>query len=88
METAREGALLKYVITIQRAIRGWYQRRTFLRLKKTIIMIQSAFRAAEARVAYHEMKVGYARLQGIIKFLFENFPTILQLFCASISITF
>ena len=64
MENAREAALLKYVITLQRAIKGWYQRRVFQKLRNSVLMIQSRFRAAQARIAYHEMRIGYARLQG------------------------
>lgn len=66
MENAREAALLKYVLTLQRAIRGWYRRRMYLKLRASALMIQSRFRAAQARIAYHEMKVGYARLQGFL----------------------
>ena len=69
MEDAREAALLKYVIRIQRAVRGWYQRRTFLRLKNSILMIQTRFRGIRSRVAHKEMANGYARLQGILLFL-------------------
>ena len=64
MENARENALLKYVITLQRAWRGWYHRRQYIKLRNSALMIQSRFRAAQARMAYHEMKIGYARLQG------------------------
>jgi len=44
LKSNKKAALLKYVIRIQRAVRGWYQRRTFLRLKTSILMIQTRFR--------------------------------------------
>ena len=56
MENARENALLKYVVTLQRAIRGWYHRRQFLKLKACALMIQKQFRKSQALIAYNDMK--------------------------------
>ena len=65
MEVGREKALLKYVLVLQRAIRGWYAKRTFQRLKRSVVKIQALWRAYRARKAYREMTAGYGRLQEL-----------------------
>jgi len=65
MEVGREKALLKYVLVLQRAIRGWYAKRTFQRLKRSVVKIQALWRAYRARKAYREMIQGYGRLQAL-----------------------
>ena len=65
MEVGREKALLRYVLTLQRAIRGWYAKRTFQRLKRSVVKIQALWRAYRARKAYREMTAGYGRLQAV-----------------------
>jgi len=65
MEVGREKALLRYVLVLQRAIRGWYAKRTFQRLKRSVVKIQALWRAYRARKAYREMTAGYGRLQAL-----------------------
>lgn len=52
LEVAREQSIEKFVVVIQRAVRGWYARRTFQRLKKSVCTIQSMWRSYLARRDY------------------------------------
>ena len=65
LEIAREQAISKFVIVIQRAVRGWYAKRTFQRLKNSIVTIQSMWRGYLARRDYKVMVSGYQRLQAL-----------------------
>lgn len=57
LEVAREEAIEKFVVVIQRAVRGWYARRTFQRLKKSVVTIQSMWRAYLAKRDYKVVSI-------------------------------
>ena len=65
LENHREKSLLKYILVLQRAVRGWYAKRTFQRLKRSVVKVQAIWRAYRARKAYREMTAGYGRLQAL-----------------------
>lgn len=44
LEQERDRVLTKKILTLQRAIRGWYHRRRFLRMRKNVIIIQRYWR--------------------------------------------
>ena len=57
LEIAREEAISKFVVVIQRAVRGWYARRTFQRLKRNVVTIQSIWRGYLARRDYRVVSI-------------------------------
>ena len=65
LENYREKSLLKYILVLQRAVRGWYAKRTFQRLKRSVVKIQALWRAYRDRKAFREMTAGYGRLQAL-----------------------
>ena len=43
LENHREKSLLKYILVLPRAVRGWYAKRTFQRLKRSVTNILVSF---------------------------------------------
>ena len=67
LEQERDRVLTKKILTLQRAIRGWYYRRRFLRLRASSIIIQRFWRGYNQRKKYQAMRIGCQRLQALIR---------------------
>lgn len=67
LEQERDRVLTKKLIIIQRCIRGWIQRRRYLRLRNATIIIQRQWRRKTQRKRYLEMRSGFLRLQALIR---------------------
>ncbi|XP_018330659.1 myosin-VIIa-like [Agrilus planipennis] len=67
LEQERDRVFSKYVVVLQRAIRGWIYRRRFQKLRQAAIVIQKHWRARGYRTKYLIMRNGYQRLQAIIR---------------------
>lgn len=52
LEQERDRVLTKKILTLQRAIKGWYYRRKFLTLRKNAIVIQRYWRGFIQRKKY------------------------------------
>nr|XP_022919052.1 myosin-VIIa-like [Onthophagus taurus] len=66
LEQERTKILSKYIITLQRHIRGFICRRRYQNLKKAALIVQKHWRARGYRSRYLKMKNGYQRLQAVI----------------------
>ena len=55
LEVYREKSLLKYILVLQRAVRGWYAKRTFQRLKRSVVKIQALWRAYRDRKVFEPL---------------------------------
>ena len=64
IEHMREQVLANKILVLQRSIRGWAQRRKFVRAKHSALLIQSAWRGYVARRRYALMRRGFMRLQA------------------------
>lgn len=67
LDQERSRILSKYVLTIQKAIKGWIYRRRFLKLRQAAIVVQKYWRARGYRSRYLLMKCGFQRLQARIR---------------------
>lgn len=67
LENLRNTVLEKYVVLIQKNVRGWICRRRYQKLKKAALVVQKHFRAKGYRERYIVMRNGYKRLQATIK---------------------
>lgn len=67
LEELRNVVLKRYVIIIQKNVRGWICRRHYQNLRKAAIVMQKHFRARGYRQRYIIMRNGYKRLQAIIR---------------------
>jgi myosin-7 len=65
LEQMREDVLAKKILILQRCIRGWAQRRRFMRAKHSALRIQAAWRGYVQRKSYKIMRLGFARLQAV-----------------------
>lgn len=67
LETERDRIMTQKLLTLQRAIKGWFYRRKFLRMRNNAITIQKFWRGYIYRKRYRAMKIGYQRLQALIR---------------------
>lgn len=67
LEQERDRVMTHKYLTVQRAIKGWYYRRKFLRLRTSVVVIQRMWRGYIHRKRYRAMKIGYQRLQALIR---------------------
>ncbi|RWS12698.1 myosin-VIIa-like protein 2 [Dinothrombium tinctorium] len=67
LEQERDRVLTRNIVTLQRAIRGWYYRRRFLRMKRSALIIQRIWKGYVQRKRYKAMRLGYKRLQAFIR---------------------
>ncbi|XP_039618680.1 unconventional myosin-VIIa [Polypterus senegalus] len=64
LEVARDKALNEKAILIQRVLRGYKHRKTFVKQRKAAVVLQSAWRAYKCRKLYRVVQLGFARLQA------------------------
>ncbi|KAG8445369.1 hypothetical protein GDO86_010234 [Hymenochirus boettgeri] len=67
LEVEREKSITSKAILIQKVIRGYKDRKRFLRQRESAIKIQSAWRGYYSRKAFRKMQHGFLRLQAIIR---------------------
>lgn len=67
LEELRNKILERYMIVIQKNIKGWICRRRYQKLRKAAVIVQKHFRARGYRSRYLTMRNGYKRLQATIK---------------------
>lgn len=67
LEMERSRVLSKYILLIQKVVKGWLCRKKYLRLKATAIVVQKHWRARGYRSRYLIMRNGYQRLQALIR---------------------
>lgn len=67
LEQERDRVITSNIVTLQRAIRGWYHRRRYKQMRKSAIVIQSKWKAYIYRKHYLEMKIGFQRLQALLR---------------------
>jgi myosin-7 len=65
LEQLREQALARKILVLQKCIRGWAQRRKFLRAKHSALLIQAQWRGHRQRREYRAMRHGFMRLQAL-----------------------
>lgn len=87
LEIERSRVLSKYILLIQKVIKGWLCRKKYLRLKAAAIIVQKHWRARGYRSRYLLIRNGYQRLQAIIRsrmltYKFESIRTPLRGFQA------
>ncbi|KAG1715049.1 Myosin-VIIa [Nymphon striatum] len=67
LEQERDRVLTRKILILQKAIRGWYWRRLYLRMKEASVLIQKVWRTYNQKKKYQAMRVGYMRLQAMIR---------------------
>lgn len=67
LDQERARILSKYILVLQRAIRGWIYRRWFKRLRAAAIVFQKHWRARGYRNRFLTIQNGYHRLQASIR---------------------
>ncbi|XP_077514551.1 unconventional myosin-VIIa ck isoform X2 [Amblyomma americanum] len=67
LEQERDRVLTRKILILQKAIRGWYYRRRFLKMRQSSLTIQRCFRAYLQRKRFLAMRTGYQRLQALIR---------------------
>ncbi|KAK9869439.1 hypothetical protein WA026_003194 [Henosepilachna vigintioctopunctata] len=67
LEKCRSEVLSKYIVVLQKVIRGWICRRHYLKLKEAAIVFQKHWRAKGYRQRYLIIRNGYQRLQARIR---------------------
>ncbi|XP_044752121.1 myosin-VIIa-like [Coccinella septempunctata] len=73
LEKSRAEILAKYIVVLQKAIRGWLWRRWFLKQREAAIVFQKYWRARGYRQRYLIIRNGYQRLQVRVKVRELNF---------------
>ncbi|KAG9510154.1 Myosin-VIIa, partial [Fragariocoptes setiger] len=67
LEQERDRVITSSIVTLQRAIRGWYHRRRYKHQRASAIIIQAYWRAHSQKKKYAEMRCGFQRLQALIR---------------------
>ncbi|XP_077578551.1 unconventional myosin-VIIa-like isoform X1 [Stigmatopora nigra] len=67
LEIERDKAITDKVILIQKVVRGFKDRSTFLKMKKSTTLIQKTWRGYQCRKNYGAMRAGFSRLQAIVR---------------------
>lgn len=67
LEQERDRVITGNIVTLQRAIRGWYHRKRYKEMRRSAIIIQAKWRAYIYKKHYLEMKVGFQRLQALLR---------------------
>ncbi|KAG8580734.1 hypothetical protein GDO81_007401 [Engystomops pustulosus] len=67
LEVEREKALISRAVLIQRVLRGYKDRKRFLRQREAAVKIQAVWRGYHDRKSYLKMQHGFQRLQAVIR---------------------
>ncbi|XP_068136681.1 unconventional myosin-VIIb isoform X2 [Hyperolius riggenbachi] len=67
LEVEREKALTYRAILIQKVLRGYKDRKRFLRQRQAAVKIQAAWRGFHCRKTYLKMRHGFQRLQAVVR---------------------
>ncbi|XP_018419003.1 PREDICTED: unconventional myosin-VIIb [Nanorana parkeri] len=67
LEVEREKALNNKAIIIQKVLRGYKDRKRFLRQRKAAVKIQAMWRGFHCRKTYLKMRHGFQRLQALVR---------------------
>ncbi|XP_076340822.1 unconventional myosin-VIIa ck isoform X2 [Tachypleus tridentatus] len=67
LEQERDRVLTRKILILQKAIRGWYYRRRFVRMRQSAFIIQHFWRGHVERRRFVAMMIGYQRLQALIR---------------------
>ncbi|XP_056420651.1 unconventional myosin-VIIb isoform X2 [Hyla sarda] len=67
LEVEREKALISKAVLIQRVLRGFKDRKRFLRQKEAAVKIQAVWKGYHDRKSYLKMQHGFQRLQAVIR---------------------
>ncbi|CAF92932.1 unnamed protein product, partial [Tetraodon nigroviridis] len=67
LEIERDKAITDKVILIQKVVRGFKDRSTFLKMRKSATLIQKTWRGYQCRKNYGAMRVGFSRLQALVR---------------------
>ncbi|TRY58652.1 hypothetical protein DNTS_024794 [Danionella cerebrum] len=67
LELARDKALNIKALLIQKVLRGYKHRKTFLRKRGAAVTIQKTWRGHKARKIYRVVQLGFARLQAQVR---------------------
>ncbi|XP_044267931.1 myosin-VIIa-like [Tribolium madens] len=67
LEQERSRILSKYILVLQKAIRGWIFKRRFRKLREAAIVFQKYWRARGYRTKFLVIRNGYQRLQASIR---------------------
>ncbi|XP_075719751.1 unconventional myosin-VIIb [Rhinoderma darwinii] len=67
LEVEREKALISKAVLIQKVLRGYKDRKRFLRQKEAAVKIQAVWRGYHDRKSYLKMQHGFQRLQAMIR---------------------
>lgn len=67
LEQERDRVITGNIVTLQRAIRGWYHRKRYREMRQSAVIIQSRWKAYISRKHFIEMKIGFQRLQALLR---------------------
>jgi len=67
LEQERDRVITSNIVTLQRAMRGWYHRRRYKALRQSAIIIQTKWRSYMIRRNYLNMRQGFLRLQALVR---------------------
>ncbi|KAJ8347804.1 hypothetical protein SKAU_G00263930 [Synaphobranchus kaupii] len=67
LEIERDKAITDKVILIQKAVRRFKERTRFLKMRKSVILIQNIWRGYYCRKNYRAMQIGFLRLQTLFR---------------------
>uniref|UniRef100_A0A8C5PFG3 Myosin VIIB n=1 Tax=Leptobrachium leishanense TaxID=445787 RepID=A0A8C5PFG3_9ANUR len=67
LEVEREKALKSKAILIQKTLRGFKDRKRFLRQRQAAVKIQAVWRGHYTRITYKKVQHGFQRLQAIVR---------------------
>ncbi|MFH4979460.1 hypothetical protein AB6A40_006169 [Gnathostoma spinigerum] len=67
LEQERDLMLTHRALTIQKTVRGWMQRRRFVKMSAASVLIQKHWRGYIQRKRYEQMINGFTRLQAILR---------------------
>ncbi|XP_075425742.1 unconventional myosin-VIIb isoform X2 [Ascaphus truei] len=67
LEVEREKALISKAVLIQKVMRGFKDRKRFLRQRQAAVKLQATWRGYHGRKTYAKMRHGFQRLQALVR---------------------
>ena len=64
LERRREQQLYRFVVLLQKLLRGWYLKRQYAKLRKTVPYLQSVIRASLSKYAFGFLRQATRKLQS------------------------